>query len=84
MKKETLLLLGIIGLGYYLYYRNKKSMNVANNVPAGTNPNVPVNDTGVPKEQMLDARGQAIDPNSYRAYFTLSGMKKLGNIPNTI
>jgi hypothetical protein len=77
MKKNTLLLLGIIGLGYYLYYRNKKSMNVANNVPTGTDPNAPVNDTGVPNEQRLNS-------TSYRAYFSLSGYKKLGNIPNTI
>jgi len=84
MKKETLILLGIVGLGLFLYYRNKKSMIVANSVPAGADPNAPVNDTGVPKLQMLDARGQAIDQNSYRAYFSLSGYKKLGNIPNTI
>jgi hypothetical protein len=77
MKKETLLLLGIIGLGYYLYFRNKKSMNVSNNTPTATDPNAPVNDTGVPNEQRLDQ-------NSYRAYFSLSGYKKLGNIPNTI
>jgi hypothetical protein len=77
MKKETLVLLGIIGLGYYLYYRHKKTMNVTNNVPSGTDPNAPVNDTGVPIEQRLDS-------NSYRAYFSLSGYKKLGNIPNTI
>jgi hypothetical protein len=84
MKKETLILLGIVGLGLFLYYRNKKSMIVTNSVPAGVDPNTPVNDTGVPKLQMLDARGQAIDQNSYRAYFSLSGYKKLGNIPNTI
>jgi hypothetical protein len=83
MKKETLLLLGIVGLGLYLYYRNKKSVIIPSN-PTATIPNVPVNDTGVPKEQMLDAKGRAIDDNSYRAYFSLSGYKKLGNIPNTI
>ena len=83
MKKETLLLLGIIGLGYYLYFRNKKSMNVSNNAPTGTDPNAPVNDTGVPIEQTLDAKSQANDLD-YRAYFSLSGYKKLGNIPNTI
>jgi hypothetical protein len=84
MKKETLFLLGIVGLGLYLYYRNKKSIIPANNTPVLTNSDVPVNDTGVPKVQTLDARGQAIDDNSYRAYFSLSGYKKLGNIPNTI
>jgi hypothetical protein len=83
MKKETLFLLGVVGFAMYLYYKNKKVVIVPNDTTAAI-PNVPVNDTGVPKEQMLDARGQAIDSNSYRAYFTLSGMKKLGNIPNTI
>jgi len=77
MKKETLLLLGIVGLGLYLYYRNKKSVIIPGNSTA-TIPNVPVNDTGVPIEQKLDAN------DSYRAYFSLSGYKKLGNIPNTI
>jgi len=76
MKKETLLLLGVVGLALYLYYKNKKVVIVPNDTTAA-NPNVPVNDTGVPKEQRLDQ-------NSYRAYFSLSGYKKLGNIPNTI
>jgi hypothetical protein len=84
MKKETLLLLSIIGLGLYLYYRNKKSVNNQSVDANSISPEVPVNDTGVPKEQMLDARGQAIDLNSYRAYFSLSGTNKLGKIPNTI
>jgi len=83
MKKETLLLLGVVGLALYLFYKNKKSAIVTSDTTAII-PNVPINDTGVPKEQMLDARGQAIDENSYRAYFSLSGYKKLGNIPNTI
>ena len=77
MKKETLLLLGILGLGLYLYYKNKKSVIIPNNSTA-TIPNTPINDTGVPIEQTLDTNG------SYRAYFSLSGYKKLGNIPNTI
>jgi hypothetical protein len=84
MKKETLLLLSIIGLGLYLYYRNKNSVNNQSVDANSISPEVPVNDTGVPKEQMLDARGQAIDLNSYRAYFSLSGTNKLGKIPNTI
>ena len=84
MKKETLLLLGIVGLGLYLYYRNKKSVNNTSVSAESISPDVPVNDTGVPKEQMLDARGQVMDVNSYRAYFSLSGTNKLGKIPNTI
>jgi hypothetical protein len=81
MKKETLLLLGIIGLGYYLYTRNRKSI-MQTQIPTAPNPDQVVNDTGVPKIQTLDQRN-AIDYD-YRAYFSLSGYKKLGYIPNTI
>ena len=83
MKKETLLLLGIVGLGLYFYYKHKKNV-IAPNYPTASNPNEPVNDTGVPIEQKLDSKSQLIDDNSYRAYFSLSGYRKLGNIPNTI
>jgi len=82
MKKETLILLGIIGLGYYLYFRNKKTMP-QDKTTAVINPATPVNETGVPINQTLDAKNQAIDYD-YRAYFSLSGYKKLGNVPNTI
>jgi len=82
MKKETLLLLGIIGLGYYLYYRNKKSI-VQDKYPTAPNPSVPVNETGVPIEQTLDKAYSSAN-DIQRAYFSLSGYKKLGNIPNTI
>ena len=84
MKKETLILLGIIGLGYYLYYRNKKTMPKDTSASA-INPSIPVNQTGTPtvREQTLDERKQLVDLD-YRAYFSLSGYKKLGNIPNTI
>lgn len=82
MKKDTLLILGIVGIGLYLYFRNKKSIVQDKSVTA-TNPSTPVNETGVPIEQTLDTRFQANDLD-YRAYFSLSGYKKLGNIPNTI
>jgi len=82
MKKDTLLILGIVGIGLYLYYRNKKSI-VQDKIVTTTNPSTPVNETGVPIEQTLDTRFQANDLD-YRAYFSLSGYKKLGNIPNTI
>jgi hypothetical protein len=84
MKKETLILLGIVGLGLYLYYRKKGSTTAQLNYPTATNPAAPSNDTGVPIVQTLDASSQAIADNSYRAHFSLSGYKKLGNIPNTI
>jgi len=82
MKKETLILLGIIGLSYYLYYRNKKTMPQNTTAPA-LNPAIPVNNTGVPTNQPLNQINQANDLD-YRAYFSLSGYKKLGNVPNTI
>jgi hypothetical protein len=84
MKKETLILLGIVGVGLYLYYRNKNSVTAQTNYPTAPNPAAPSNDTGVPVVQTLDANNQAIVDNSYRAHFSLSGYKKLGNIPNTI
>jgi hypothetical protein len=84
MKKETLILLGIVGVGLYLYYRNKSSVTAQTNYPTAPNPAAPSNDTGVPVVQTLDANNQSIIDNSYRAHFSLSGYKKLGNIPNTI
>ncbi len=84
MKKETLILLGIVGVGLYLYYRNKSSVTAQTNYPTAPNPVAPVNETGVPIVQTLDINNQAILDNSYRAHFSLSGYKKLGNIPNTI
>jgi len=94
MKKETLILLGIVGLGLYLYYRNKNasaSVLTERIAPTSVNPNSPVNNTGVqtidttgaPILQTLDARGNVID-NQVQAHFSLSGYKKLGSIPNTI
>jgi len=84
MKKETLILLGIVGLGLYLYYRKKGTTTAQINYPTAPNPAAPSNDTGVPIVQTLDANNQLIADNSYRAHFSLSGYKKLGNIPNTI
>jgi hypothetical protein len=82
MKKDTLFLLGLVGLGLYLYYRHKKPV-IQDKTASNTNPATPVNETGVPIVQTLDVQNQPID-NDYRAYFSLSGYKKLGNIPNTI
>ena len=94
MKKDTLILLGIVGLGLYLYYRNK---NLSSSVytekikSTSVNPNSPVNNTGVqdidksgaPIQQSLDIRGNVVE-NQVSAHFTLSGYKKLGSIPITI
>ena len=81
---QTLLILGIVGIGLYLYYKNKNKVLTQTNYPTAPNPAAPSNDTGIPIVQTLDASSQAIADNSYRAHFSLSGYKKLGNIPNTI
>ena len=92
MKKNTLLLLCVVGLGLYLYYRNKNKSVYTNTIaPTSVDPNNPVNSTGIqqldyagtPIVQTLDARANIID-NQVRARFSLSGYKKLGQIPNTI
>lgn len=83
MKKETLILLGIVGVGLYLYYKNKSNVTAQTNYPTAPNPVAPVNETGKPIAQTLDERNQLVNLD-YRAYFSLSGYKKLGNIPNTI
>jgi hypothetical protein len=83
-KNGLLILLGIVGLGLYLYYRKKGSATALLNYPTAPNPAAPSNDTGVPVVQVLDANNQLIADNSYRAHFSLSGHKKLGNVPNTI
>jgi hypothetical protein len=87
MKKETLILLGIVGVGLYLYYRNKNKITTVTNNSTAINPSAPSNNTGVPSviiPQTLDANAQILADNSYTAHFSLSGYKRLGNIPNTI
>jgi len=93
MKKQTLILLGIVGVGLYLYYRNKnKSVVTAqSDYPTAPNPVAPINNTGLqdidktgaPILQSLDIRGNVVE-NQVSAHFSLSGYKKLGTIPNTI
>jgi hypothetical protein len=89
MKNSTLILLGLVGVGIYLYMRNKKAS--AQFYPTAPNPAAPVNDTGVPPvttsgeeiAQTLDAKGNVID--TYNVRFSINGVKKkLGKIPNTI
>lgn len=89
MKNRTLILLGLVGVGIYLYMRSKKQMT--SNTPAALNPAAPVNDTGarnvdstgVEIAQSLDTKGGTGD--NYNVRFAINGYrKKLGNIPNTI
>lgn len=91
MKRDTILLLGIIGVGLYLYYKNKSKIYPTapnpidkNYLPEGI---IPTNETGVPKnvntntgvgiEQTLDAAGKPIEV-AYGVRYSIKG------IPNII
>lgn len=89
MKNSTLILLGLVGVGIYLYMRNKK--HTQSFYPTAPNPAAPVNDTGaknvdntgVEIPQTLDYKGGSGEV--YNVRFAMSGYKKkLGQIPNTI
>ena len=89
MKNSTLILLGLVGVGIYLYMRNKKASSTF--YPTAPNPAAPYNDTGaknvdsagVEIAQTLDVKGAVAD--SYNVRFAINGYKKkLGQIPNKI
>lgn len=88
MKNSTLILLGLVGVGVYLYLRNKKANQTY--FPTAPNPVAPVNDTGVPPNisstgeelpQTLDAKNYI---STYNVRYAIAGYKKIGKIPNTI
>lgn len=88
MKNSTLILLGLVGVGVYLYLRNKKANQTF--FPTAPNPVAPVNDTGVPPNissageelpQTLDAKNYV---STYNIRYAINGYKKIGKIPNTI
>jgi len=72
MKKDnsTLILLVLAGLGIYWYYKNKKAPVVLQ--PTGT----AAQDTSSVAAPTPEA--------DYNVHFVINGMKKLGNVPNTI
>lgn len=89
MKNSTLILLGLVGVGVYLYLRNKKANQTF--IPTAPNPAAPVNDTGaknvdstgVELPQTLDYKGASAEV--YNVRYAINGYKKkLGRIPNTI
>lgn len=87
MKNSTLILLGLVGVGVYLYLRNKKANQ---NYPTAPNPAAPVNYTGAPAvdqygvelPQTLDAKSMVAE--TYNVRYAINGYKKIGKIPNTI
>jgi hypothetical protein len=88
MKNSTLILLGLVGVGVYLYLRNKKTNQTY--FPTAPNPAAPVNYTGAPAvdqfgvelPQTLDAKNMVAE--TYNVRYAISGYKKIGKIPNTI
>ena len=88
MKNSTLILLGLVGIGVYLYMRKRNANSTF--YPTAPNPVAPVNYTGAPNvdssgmeiPQTLDAKAQA---DVLNVRFAMNGFrKKLGQIPNTI
>jgi hypothetical protein len=98
MKNSTLIVLGLLGVGVYLYLRNRNlnqpyfstAPNPETPNPAAINPAAPVNNTGVPAN--IDSFGkelpQTLDAknylSSYNIRYAIAGNKKIGKIPNTI
>ena len=72
MKKDnsTLILLVLAGLGIYWYWKNKKKPVIM--VPDST----ASTDTSMVQTSIPDA--------DYKVNFVINGMKKFGNVPNTI
>lgn len=91
MKNSTLIFLGLVGVGVYLYLRNKKQMQM--NLPSVINPAAPVNDTGIVAvdrsgveiAQSLDTSSGGGTGENYNVRFAINGYRnKLGKIPNAI
>jgi len=75
MKKNTIIIFGLIGIGLYLYLKNKKP-----NVTDSTVTNLPPQ---TPDNSLVTATSSNTD-NKYNVHFALNGMRKIGKIPNTI
>jgi hypothetical protein len=73
MKNSTLIVLGLIGVGLYLFLKNKKP-NVADLTVTNLPPQTP--DNSLVTASSTD--------NKYNVHFALNGMRKIGKIPNTI
>lgn len=78
MKKENLILLALVGFGIYYFYKNRSTSTATAAPVSPVNPNMPINDTGAGVVKAFSSNDQIT------AHFSLSGYKKLGNVPNTI
>ena len=85
MKNSTLIVLGLIGVGLYLYYKKQSAPVVADltNLPPATPSSSLVNpDPYAPENNVKQATST---DESINFKFALSGMnRRFGKIPNTI
>jgi len=81
MKNNTLIILGLIGIGLYLYL--KKQAPVVANLTSNLPPATPTSSLINPDPLAPENQKQALDDLNLK--FALSGVRrKLGKIPNTI
>jgi hypothetical protein len=81
MKNNTLIILGLIGIGLYLYL--KKQTPVVANLTSNLPPATPTSSLINPDPLAPENQKQALDDLNLK--FALSGVRrKLGKIPNTI
>jgi hypothetical protein len=86
MKKDNTILVLLAGFAiYWFYFRKKASADVVS-IPSGEITNVPPATPYTPLVgDVVMADGTSVAPTAeYKAHFALSGMKKLGKVPNTI
>lgn len=74
MKNSTLILLGLVGVGIYLYLKNKKATENA----------VVLSQTKPIEPDLSDMKKVAFEDSSVNIKFAINGMRKIGKIPNTI
>jgi len=74
MKQRDLLILALVGLGLYWYFK-KKNTPVATNVEPQNTSNV------APDTSLVMPTVNAADVN---VKYTINGFRKFGNVPNTI
>jgi hypothetical protein len=87
MKKDNTILLLLAGFAvYWFYFRKKTGLANVVAIPSGEITNVPPATPYTPLVgDVMMADGTSVAPTAeYKAHFALSGMKKLGKVPNTI